>query len=392
MEKKVELLQKRLDRERLARKQAEIIIEEKSRELYYKNQELERAVKAENLARKEADILHEALEFFTAKLDIDEIASHLKSILMQLVPHDHSAVYLFEGGVLVPCGQGKEPDTGGDGAAACKPTISPNGVSPPVQPIIIPNASNDPEAKPWGVHLDSQTLMVVHLFAPGRVVGCLTLESREADAFSPAAAKLAQAIANEASIAFENSLLYREVERLSVLDALTGINNRRQFDLLADREFQRAVRHQLSLSAIMMDLDHFKLVNDTHGHSVGDKVLVAVADVCRRALRTEDILARYGGEEFCFVLPQTDVNGAYAFAERIRKDVEGLRFEAGGRGFTVTASFGVSERLAEDDSPGSILERSDQALYAAKGGGRNRVVMWKPRELRDEALTHAESG
>ncbi|MBU4277515.1 MAG: sensor domain-containing diguanylate cyclase [Proteobacteria bacterium] len=377
MDDKVELLQRRLERERLARKQAEMIIEEKSRELYYKNQELERAVKAEHLARKEADLLRQSLEAFTSKLDIDEIASQLKSILMQLVPHDHSAVYLFKGGVLAPCGQAQGSDKGGDGATVCTPSLSPNGARPSARPIIIPNAQNDPQAKPWGVHPDSETLMVVHLFAPGRVVGCLILESRQADAFTPTAARLAQAIANEASIAFENSLLYREVERLSALDALTGINNRRQFDLLANVEFQ-------------MDLDHFKRVNDTHGHSVGDKVLVAVADVCRRALRTEDILARYGGEEFCFVLPQTDAKGAHAFAERIRIAIEGLAFDSNGRAFSVTASFGVSERIAEDDSPGSILERSDQALYEAKGGGRNRVVIWKPPEPQIEALPQAK--
>ncbi|MBU4354724.1 MAG: GGDEF domain-containing protein, partial [Proteobacteria bacterium] len=173
--------------------------------------------------------------------------------------------------------------------------------------------------------------------------------------------------------------LFQEVERLSTVDPLTGLYNRRHFFASAQTEFQRSLRYNLPIAGIIMDIDHFKRVNDSYGHAVGDMVLVEMAAVCRRGIRLSDLAARYGGEEFCFLLPETDLRGAHDLAERLRADVVGLHFEADGRNFNVTASFGVAERLADKDSIDNLLERSDQALYEAKRGGRNRVMVWEPR-------------
>ncbi|MEI6310507.1 MAG: sensor domain-containing diguanylate cyclase, partial [bacterium] len=218
--------------------------------------------------------------------------------------------------------------------------------------------------------------MAVPMSAHGRNIGCLTLESRQRGAFSESAVRLVQALANEAVIAFENARLFREVQKLSAVDPLTGLYNRRHFNASGEMEFQRAVRYDLPLSAIMMDIDHFKRVNDTYGHAAGDRVLVAVAAVCIRGLRSMDLHARYGGEEFCFLLPETAPKGALNLAERLRAAVAALHFDSDKGSFALTASFGVAERLAGEDSIDPLLERSDRALYEAKRGGRNCVAMW----------------
>lgn len=169
----------------------------------------------------------------------------------------------------------------------------------------------------------------------------------------------------------------RELEKLSSTDPLTGLHNRRHFGASARVEFERVLRFDLKLSAIMMDIDHFKRVNDRFGHAMGDTVLVEVAGACKTGIRVTDLHARYGGEEFCFLLPETGLDGARILAERLRVSVAGLHFTTDSESFSVTASFGVAERLAGENSIEDLLGRSDKALYDAKREGRNRVVTWE---------------
>jgi len=164
-----------------------------------------------------------------------------------------------------------------------------------------------------------------------------------------------------------------EVERLSLTDPLTSLSNRRHFDQVAGLEFSRAERYRLSLAAIMMDLDHFKRINDGYGHAAGDRVLVEAAAASQKILRVVDLGARIGGEEFCFLLPETGLEGGRRLAERLRAAVAGLRFQLDGEPLIVTASFGLAERKHESDSLADLLARADQTLYRAKNEGRNRV-------------------
>ena len=179
----------------------------------------------------------------------------------------------------------------------------------------------------------------------------------------------------EKAIAAEKSAR-QEVERLSNTDALTGLNNRRYFNAVSEREFELAVRHKKPLSALMLDIDHFKRVNDTYGHAVGDLVLVEIAAVCLKLMRSTDLCARYGGEEICMLLPETASSGAQAIAERLRAAISSLALEADGHAFAVTASMGVAESMSDEDSLPGLLKRSDDALYKAKRDGRNRIVIW----------------
>lgn len=168
-----------------------------------------------------------------------------------------------------------------------------------------------------------------------------------------------------------------ELERLANTDALTGLANRRHFmDALA-RELDRSQRYDRPLSLILLDLDHFKRVNDTYGHAAGDSVLKATADVMRSVCRDVDLPARLGGEELAILLPETRTGGASALAERLRERLERWdhRDEAD-QPFTVTASVGVATREGHDrGSADGFLQRADAALYRAKAGGRNRVAM-----------------
>jgi len=166
--------------------------------------------------------------------------------------------------------------------------------------------------------------------------------------------------------------LNRELERLAGVDALTGLSNRRQIAGDVARAVSAARRHRTEVSVLLIDVDHFKDINDTHGHHVGDQVLVASAHAMQAALPREDLLGRWGGEEFLAVLPSTDADGAVVVAERIRAGLEKLEvWTAGTVPVRLTASVGVA--TTEGEEIGALLERADAALYAAKEAGRNRV-------------------
>jgi diguanylate cyclase (GGDEF)-like protein len=171
-------------------------------------------------------------------------------------------------------------------------------------------------------------------------------------------------------------------QRLSFLatrDPLTGILNRRHFLELAEIEMARSRRSRRQFSIFLADIDHFKRINDTYGHTVGDAVIRAVAGRFSQTLRATDILARYGGEEMVGLLPETDESAAVALAERLRREIEGRPVVCEQAEVQVTVSIGMAQSVGEE-SIDATLERADKALYAAKHGGRNRVAV-EPREF-----------
>jgi diguanylate cyclase (GGDEF)-like protein len=168
---------------------------------------------------------------------------------------------------------------------------------------------------------------------------------------------------------------HEEIYRMSILDGLTGVHNKRYFLEFLDRELAGAARHQLPLCLVMFDIDHFKKVNDTHGHLAGDAVLKELAKRLKPRIRREDLLARYGGEEFTCVLTKTPHAGALAFAESLRAIIGNEPFPYDQTLLPVTISLGVAEFHAPQPiPPDEIIRRADENLYAAKKGGRNRVV------------------
>ena len=164
-------------------------------------------------------------------------------------------------------------------------------------------------------------------------------------------------------------------QQLASVDPLTGAFNRRTFIDLAEKQLSRARRLDAPLSLVLLDLDHFKRVNDNHGHLVGDHVLQRFADLVRDQLRKEDVLVRYGGEEFCLLLPDVPGTGAVALAGRIRKAIARAPIVVDGIEVSLTVSAGVAARIDEGpDGLDGLIARADEALYMAKNRGRNRVA------------------
>ena len=171
----------------------------------------------------------------------------------------------------------------------------------------------------------------------------------------------------------ERKRLERRLNHLALTDELTDVPNRRHFVELAQNEFARARRHVRPMVMFMLDLDHFKQINDEYGHKAGDLVLVEVVQGCKDSLRSGDVLGRIGGEEFAAVLPDTDLQNAAIVAERLRDRVESIHVVHNKRSITVTISIGMAELSAEDANVQGLLNRADVALYQAKDAGRNRV-------------------
>jgi len=173
----------------------------------------------------------------------------------------------------------------------------------------------------------------------------------------------------------ERKQFQTELERQAHLDYLTGLNNRGHFMQIAENELSRAIRYQTSLSLLMMDIDHFKAINDTHGHKAGDKVLQAFADMCRHTLRTIDVVGRVGGEEFAILLPETDLDQAMEVAERLREAMMNAKVGISqGLPLRFTVSIGVTTLSADNENIDELFDAADKALYSAKTAGRNRVV------------------
>lgn len=238
------------------------------------------------------------------------------------------------------------------------------------QPVILPDTLSIADWElPWARSYAGAPITVRE-----RLVGFINLYSLEPDFYNPDLVSRLQIFANQAAIAIENANLYAEVQRLATLDALTNVYNRRSLFDLGEREFERSRRYQLPLSAILLDIDHFKKVNDTYGHTVGDAVLAGIASAINRNIREIDVFGRYGGEEFVILLAQSDIPSAREVAERLRTLVADLSFNSDGETLSVTISLGIACITADVPSLSALIDRADQAMYAAKQAGRNRVM------------------
>ncbi|MBF0543453.1 MAG: sensor domain-containing diguanylate cyclase [Candidatus Riflebacteria bacterium] len=177
----------------------------------------------------------------------------------------------------------------------------------------------------------------------------------------------------------KNAMIHRKTEKLAFTDPLTSLYNHRFFQETLAEEFIRAKRYSKPLSLMILDIDHFKIFNDTWGHIVGDKVLIHSAEIFQHSLREKiDVVARYGGEEFAVILPETSIDGAKVFAERIRHRMEECPLELNQKSLKVTISIGIaSTAIPHLEKPSELIEAADKALYEAKNSGRNRVVLYE---------------
>ncbi|HOO55597.1 MAG TPA: diguanylate cyclase [bacterium] len=229
--------------------------------------------------------------------------------------------------------------------------------------------------------LDLKAFESVVLESKGDKFGMFTMSrsGREGNGeFKPEEINTAKLISNQSSIVIDNVRMYEKIKRYAVADGLTGLYNHRYFQEQLEKEFSRARRFNLALSLIMMDIDHFKQINDSFGHQQGDMILKEMSKILRRSVRDIDLIARYGGEEFVIILPETPKKNANIVADRIRYSLENYEFKRHGEEpLHATASFGVSGYPDDDiKTQLDLIAKSDEALYRAKKEGRNRVILY----------------
>lgn len=337
---------------------------------------LERA--NEELESRLAEIFftHEFFKALTSFSSVEDVCSLIVDGANGILGAEISCVYLFERDdwtLRLRSSQGRVED-------AFLPVV-------PVSETILGQAFRDgfvqeadvalgSESARWARIADEIRSQAAVLLRTGdHLIGVLVVASANYRELSPAESERLQVIANQSSLSLQNALLHEELERLSVTDRLTELYNHGYFQQRLEEEVARADRFAHKLSLIMLDIDDFKVFNDTYGHPRGDSVLRAVSHIIRQNLRDMDIAARYGGEEFVVVLPETDTDGAYAVAERIRQGVEEHEFIGGDDIPPVqkTVSIGVATFPIHATTPAKLIEAADVAMYAAKGEGKNRV-------------------
>jgi len=210
-----------------------------------------------------------------------------------------------------------------------------------------------------------------------RVLGVIgIMNSDRKRTFSSSDKDLMHLFAQQAAIAVENAQLFEEKERQARIDITTGIYNRRGLLELGKREIDRAHRYERPLAALMIDIDNFKQVNDTHGHAIGDIVLKELADILKENIRTIDILSRYGGEEFVILLPETTPESAFEIAERLRKKVSYHVFTPESLEIHITISIGLAFSSGDNNGLNDLIKRADNAMYMSKGEGRNQTSLY----------------
>ena len=237
----------------------------------------------------------------------------------------------------------------------------------------------------------AESLLVLPLASGDEAIGTLTLASRERHRFRKDVREMLGVIANQVATSLQNAMMYKKMETMATTDGLTGLTNHRTFQDRFSNLLERSARHNHRAAMLLLDIDHFKKVNDTYGHPIGDEVLRQVAQVLRKAVRVIDIPARYGGEEFAVVLESTDLDGAIALAERIREDVGRLEVATDKGTLKVTTSIGVAAFPDDATLQPALIERADMALYHAKQGGRNRVVCYRDFSAERSGKTRAAS-
>jgi len=223
------------------------------------------------------------------------------------------------------------------------------------------------------------SLLVLPLLVHGRPLGTLVLGAERAHAFGDSARPTLEVLASHIAVSLENARLLKRLEEMATTDGLTGLFNKRALTEIAQQKLRSAERFNKPLSLLICDIDHFKKVNDTYGHDVGDIVIAGFGDVLKRVKRDIDVVGRFGGEEFVVVCEETDQAGGALLAERIRQEIEAKVFHTDGGQLQVTCSVGVATFPGAGRTWEAIFKSTDEALYSSKRTGRNRVTIWTPK-------------
>ena len=356
------------------------------KELKEKNLALERSIEQANQLRNlaerratEMETLREAGGVVNTVLNKEEMIALVLEQLARVVPYDGASVQLLQKNCLQLVGyRGFNPAEKIMGMKLPLDSTNPGcEVIKKKKTIILEEVFEKYKNFQNPQNKEIESWLGVPLLIQDEVIGLLTLDSKEAGHFNQEQARLAAAFANQVAIALENARLFDEVQRLAITDPLTGLYNRRHYYALTLKEFERNKRYNVPFSILMLDIDHFKKVNDTYGHLVGDLVLKELADMICNNLRGIDIPCRYGGEEFVVTLPETNLKSALQLAERLRKLVKNTQIETENGPVSMTISIGVAEFGGGCQDIETLLGCADTALYQAKALGRNKVMAYQ---------------
>jgi diguanylate cyclase (GGDEF)-like protein len=318
---------------------------------------------------------HEFFKALTTFSSVEDVASLIVDGANGILGAEVSAVYLFEDQdwtVRLRASQGR-PDSFFRQTVPVSETILGAAFREGfVQQTDVPPGSELTEWSTYPEEIRSQAALPLR--AGESIIGVLLIASAVFRELTTAERDRLQVIANQSSLALQNALLHEELERLSITDRLTELYNHGYLHQRLDQELERAARFRHRLSVIMLDIDDFKQFNDRYGHPKGDLVLKSLSYAIRENLREIDVAARYGGEEFVVVLPETDVAGALAVAERIRKSMASIpQLADGEEPVAQTISLGVATYPTHGMSAVHLIESADKAMYQAKRLGKNQV-------------------
>ena len=219
--------------------------------------------------------------------------------------------------------------------------------------------------------------LTLPLAVEGEILGCLSLNSDEPNAFDAQDLQFLSVIGYQMAASLKHFQRFSSVKNMATYDTLTGLYNRRYFEERLGVEAEKSFYSGVPLSLVMVDIDHFKKVNDTFGHTEGDQILCKISSLLKNSVRRKDTVARYGGEEFILILPEAGLEQSFVIAERIRQSVEKTLFEVGRAQVNLTLSMGISNFPSHRvKSKEELIKMADQALYDAKRGGRNRVCIF----------------
>jgi diguanylate cyclase (GGDEF)-like protein len=348
------------------------------RRLQASKEALERA--NEELESRLAEIFftHEFFKALTSFSSVDDVTSLIVDGANGILGAEIACVYLLEQidwTLRLRACQGRNEEAFRPRIPVADTILGRAFASGLVQEVEVPTGS--PSAA-WTVDpAGVKSQAALPLRAGESIVGVLVVASGEQRELTPSECDRLAVIGNQSSLALQNALLHEELERLSVTDRLTELYNHGYFQQRLEEEIGRAARFERTLSLIMLDIDDFKEFNDSYGHPRGDRVLKAVSAIIRDNLREIDVAARYGGEEFVVVLPETDAEGALAVAERIRASVAEYPF-IGSESLppaTKTVSVGVATYPQHANTQSRLIDLADRAMYVAKRGGKNKVML-----------------
>ena len=336
------------------------------------------------LKRKNCEIssLHEMSKMVQNAMDMDQLYNGVLDVVGRLVHYENCTIFILEQdkNILAPrATRGRAvnlidhiPFEHGRGISGW--------VAQKRKQLIIHDLSKEPGL----LHVelipqDIRSFISVPLIVEENVIGVINISHSKPYAFTPEDMQVLSILASQAAITIARSEMVRSLEQMAITDALTGLYNRRYFDMNLDNEIKRSNRYSTPMSLFIIDIDHFKRVNDTYGHGVGDMVLAETGLRIRKSLRETEVVARYGGEEFAVILPHTRIEEAAIAAERVRSVMESNRILIDeSRSLHITISIGVGALLENDKDRSNLVERADLALYQAKQNGRNCIHFVAP--------------